>query len=82
TTWTKISVMSDLIEIISFAIASISCNFSTIVINKALNNYNRNDKEMFNIIDMIISKKMYSKTKILDIEKLLKINTNDLTLLS
>ncbi|MDE4945091.1 hypothetical protein NAI65_12840, partial [Francisella tularensis subsp. holarctica] len=72
----------DLIAIISNAIASKSCNITPIVINKALNNYNSNAKEMFNIIDIIISKNMYSKTTFLAISKLLKINTNDLTLLS
>ncbi|AVC43911.1 hypothetical protein B4919_03510 [Francisella tularensis subsp. novicida] len=82
TTWTQITEISDLIEINSNAIASISCNISPIVINKALNNYNSNAKEMFNIIDMIISKNIYSKTTFLAIAKLLKINTNDLTLLS
>ncbi|MDE4965888.1 hypothetical protein NAI76_12420, partial [Francisella tularensis subsp. holarctica] len=74
--------ISDLIELNSNAIASISFNISPIVINKELNNYNSNAKEMFNIIDMIISKNIYSKTTFLDIAKLLKINTNDLTILS
>ncbi|MDE4953430.1 hypothetical protein NAI68_12600, partial [Francisella tularensis subsp. holarctica] len=47
-----------------------------------LNYYNSNAKEMFNIIYMSISKNMYSKTTFLAIAKLLKIKTNDLTLLS
>ncbi|MDE4988617.1 hypothetical protein NAI02_12140, partial [Francisella tularensis subsp. holarctica] len=42
TTCTQITEISDLIEINSNAIASISCNIYPIVINKALNNYNSN----------------------------------------
>lgn len=61
TTWTQVTEISELIEINSNAIASISCNISPLIINKTLNNYNSNAKEMFNIIDMINSKTSIQK---------------------
>ncbi|MBK2357767.1 type VI secretion system baseplate subunit TssF/IglH [Francisella hispaniensis] len=82
TTWTQVTEISELIEINSNAIASISCNISPLIINKTLNNYNSNAKEMFNIIDMINSKNIYTKTTFLAIAKLLKTNSNDMSLLS
>lgn len=82
-TWTQVTDISDLIEINSNVITSISCNISPTIINKSINNYNRNtDAMLFNIVDMIISKNIYSKTTFLAIIKLLKVDNDDISLLS
>ncbi|AJI45864.1 type VI secretion system baseplate subunit TssF/IglH [Francisella tularensis] len=82
TSWTQITEISDLIEINSNVITSINCNISAIVINKAIDNYNIHTNAMFNIVDMIISKNIYSKTTFVAIAKLLKVNNNHISLLS
>ncbi|AEI35936.1 type VI secretion system baseplate subunit TssF/IglH [Francisella salina] len=82
TTWTQIVEISDLIEINSNAIASINSSISPIFINRGLNNYNNNSRDMFNMVDMIISKNMYSKTTFIAIAKLLKTDDNNISLLS
>ncbi|MBK2094609.1 hypothetical protein IB680_02825 [Francisella philomiragia] len=82
TTWTQLEEISDLIEINSNAIISINSSISPISINKAIENYNSNSKDMFNMVDMIISRNMYSKTTFLAIAKLLKTDDNNISLLS
>lgn len=82
TTWTQLAEVSDLIEINSNAITSINSSISPIFINKTIENYNSNSRDMFNIVDMIISRNMYSKTTFLAIAKLLKIDDDDISLLS
>ncbi|MEY8701814.1 type VI secretion system baseplate subunit TssF/IglH [Francisella philomiragia] len=82
TTWTQLAEVSDLIEINSNAITSINSSISPIFINKAIENYNSNSRDMFNMVDMIISRNMYSKTTFLAIAKLLKTDDNNISLLS
>ncbi|GMN89581.1 type VI secretion system baseplate subunit TssF/IglH [Francisella sciaenopsi] len=82
TTWTQLTEVSDLIEINSNAITSINSSISPIFINKAIENYNSNSRDMFNMVDMIISRNMYSKTTFLAIAKLLKTDDDDISLLS
>ena len=79
-TWTQITEISDIIEISSNAITSINSNISPVIINNAIHNYNHNS--MFNIVDMLISKNIYSKTTFLAIAKLLKVDTNNISFLS
>ena len=81
TTWTEVTELSDLVEISSNVITSINCTISPIIINQSIDNYLMSTDSMFDVIDMMISKNIYSLTTFLAITNLLKVSKDDISLL-
>ncbi|APC97032.1 type VI secretion system baseplate subunit TssF/IglH [Francisella frigiditurris] len=79
--WSQLTKVSDLIEINSNAITSINCKISPLIIRNEIQNYNQNAYSIYNMIDMLVSGNIYTKTTFVAIARLLKTHDHYISLL-